>query len=307
MDVVYVRTKLQALIALDLLRRGDINKSYVLVKLFQYHVDEDHEAVYFHYRKLEERAAVIFSDVTAGGVFRSLAIALLACLVARLSGGKVFNANITLVPLALAMKVVKGTTFCSFDDGFANIVPDQSPYYSYEPLSGTSYTRRVLRRLLPKGAAWFVRQHIHTHFSIYPGRKNIVSSDQVVMIDLCWQSLLTSEDREKLDGKYTAVLIGTKYDEWPPNVDARKIVQELKDKVDLYLPHPRESHILIPNRAVRLDAPAEAAIAYLAETCRIRVYHLDSSVAFPFVANSNVDLRNVAPKNWSLSDVPEIA
>ena len=58
---------------------------------------------------------------------------------------------------------------------------------------------------------------------------------------------------------------------------------------------------------LRLDGPAEAAVAYLAMRHQLKVYHVDSSVAFSFEADPRVRLQNVAPHGWALSDLPEVS
>lgn len=305
MDVVYVRTKLQALIALELIRSGEIGPRYTLVRMYQHAKDEDDGSVYRTYQRLSEGAEATWSEITGSGIVRSLILAWRAFRLAKRGGGAVYNANLTMVPLALAAKAVRGSRFRSFDDGFANIVPTHSPYFVETPLSGAGIKRRVLRWLLPRGAPVELRRRSEVHYTIFPEHPNVVEPGRLRAIALPWADYLTAGDHALLDRQVTAVLIGTKYDEWPSPPAMQGIVAGLADRIELYLPHPREPTMLHASKAVRLDAPAESAILFLARRNPLTVYHIDSSVALTLSGAAGVRFVNVAP-DWKLADVPTL-
>jgi hypothetical protein len=302
-DVVYIRTKLQALIALELLRRGHIDPCFVLVQVHQYSSEEDDDSVYRLYRELARRAAEVWSDVTADNFFTSLRLAIRAFRLARRTHGCVFNANLTMAPVALAAKLVRGSCFKSFDDGFANIIKGKSSYFTEAPLPGSGIKRRLLKVALPRGAAAELRKRTRIHYTVFPDHPNVVEADRLKIISIDWKSLLTEKDRKKLARPVKALLIGTKYEEWPARLNIERIVEGLADRIDLYLPHPREKIILHPGKAVVLDATAEAAVQFLSVRAPLRVYHLDSSVALTLAHLSNVEFVNVVPQ-WELKDLP---
>lgn len=298
-----MRTKLQALIAAELIDRGEITVPFVLMKIFQHRADEDDESVYAQYRVLEAQAHAVWTDITGAGFMRSFWLALLAATVSALSGGYIFNANICSYPVALALRLTPWSRLKSFDDGFANIEPGHSPYVLQAALQGNTWKHRLLRTLLPQGAAYFARNTALVHFSIYRGRANVVPADRLRFIELNWEELLTDADRKKLEKPVAALLVGTKYDEFPPHLGIANIAAGLHHKIDLYLPHPRERKIAHPDKMVRLQAPAESAIRFLARRNPLRVYHFDSSVAHMPGAPPNVIFVNLAPP-WVLEDVP---
>lgn len=305
-NLLYVRTKLQAVIAQRLLETNVLGRPFTLVELFQYRVGEGDPSSYAAYRPLEEAAVRTRHDVVARSFLRSFAIAWTGMVRARLTGGAVFNANIAFFPFALALRLVPGVRLVTFDDGFANIVPELSPYYADAALPGGGLKRRLLRLFLPRGAAAYVRSRSSRHFTIFAGRPNIVPADKVETLAFDWESLLAEEDRRRLERPVRGLLVGTKYDEWPEHLDIAGIVAALGDRIDLYLPHPRETIDLHPDRSVRLTSPAEAAIAFLARRGPVLVFHLDSSVAHVLAGHDNVEFRNVVPA-WSLDQIKPVA
>lgn len=305
MDVVYVRTKLQATILGELLKSGEIRQSFVLIKQHRLAEDEDDRTVYASYSRLERAAFFSTSEVESRGFVRSFLLGLLVCVAAAFTRGTVYTANIRHHPLAFALRCLPSVNLKTLDDGFANISPGQSPYFIRTPLEGEGFKRKLLRVVFPYGVALFMRNRSRQHFTIYQ-RPNIVDVDRLCFIRFEWECFLTDDDRQRLSSNPRTILIGTKYEEWPAELNILARILELSHKVDAYLPHPRESFVVFPDKAIRLDAPAEAAIAYLMREGPLVVYHLDSSVAFAFEGVDNVTFHNIAPKGWLLSEQGQV-
>ena len=56
MDIIFVRTKLQALIALNLVTENLISRNFIFVKCHQKNINEDAIELDFLYKKIEKKA-----------------------------------------------------------------------------------------------------------------------------------------------------------------------------------------------------------------------------------------------------------
>lgn len=287
------------------MRTGVIGPRFVLIEAYESDPQREYPPIAASLAPLRAAAAAIRTDVSERSFLQSFAIAFRALIETRLSGGTVFNANISSAPFALALTMLPGMRFESFDDGFANVAPGQSLFLSDEPLEGGSIKRRTLRRFLPRGPAAASRDRIRRHFTIYPGLPNIVGEELLTPIRLRWRDHLSDADRTKLQRPIETLIIGSRYCEWPDSMNLRATVKEWAslNRADLYVVHPREDNPPVPEVAMCFDGPAEGIIDQLAQQRPLTVVHLDSSAALPFEKDDRVQLINLAPPSWTLDEV----
>jgi hypothetical protein len=152
----------------------------------------------------------------------------------------------------------------TFDDGGVNINPN-SRYFSVEPLPGTGWKRRALRLLFPKGPAKWMRDQSTRHYTIFPGKENILPADKVVGLDLNWATLLEGADMARLSGEIATVVLGTPHEDYPDPEASRSVARRLASAADLYIRHPREGLWLADPVACNLNSPAEAVLSEAGE------------------------------------------
>ena len=290
MDYLVVRTKLQAFIALELLGRGVISRPFVFVPLYRTDINEDSESVRLLYKRIASLACREEPMVQATGLVKNTARLTAHALRCTLSGGTFFAAVVNLYPLALALKLIGRVKFVSFDDGTANTQVRSDSYHTEEPLPGNGLKRAVARWLFPQGAAKYVRSRIDKHYTIFPGRRNIVPEAKLATLKLDWSTLARTADLEALRLPVSAVLIGSVYAEIP---DSRVpwLYQWALERSDLYLPHPRQ-----PKRppgdiqVIDCGAPAESVIDYLLDRTEgaLTLYHFNSSVALTYEGHRRI-------------------
>jgi len=290
MNYVIVRTKLQALIVLELLRRGVISRPFVFVPLYQLRVGEDSDAVQTLYDAISVQASRVYPIVQSAGLLRAcvyLWFAGLKCLSTR---GTIFAAVLNYYPLAVALRLLPGVDFCSFDDGTANIEVRDTSYHSMQPLPPGGWKRVLARALFPVGSSAYCRSRIRAHYTIYAGLANIVSPQKTVPVHIRWADLLSRADKARIPHPIRTLLLGTVYDE----IDREKWRSPLDwalQRADLYLPHPRQKKAVDESMAgTNLDATAEAVINYLLQEDpgELTVYHFGSSVALSFLGTERV-------------------
>ena len=81
MDIIFVRTKLQALVVLNLISKNLISKNFIFVKAHQKDINEDAIELDFFYKKIEEKAFYTTHLVEKNGLIRcSLQVCLLSIL-----------------------------------------------------------------------------------------------------------------------------------------------------------------------------------------------------------------------------------
>jgi hypothetical protein len=295
MDYVLVRTKLQALIVLELIRRGVVEKPFRLVCTHQHRIGEDSESVYALYNQIEAQADRRYDIVQGEGLGRGVARLLPMLWRARLTGGRLFVATINYYPLAVALRLTPGLTLHTFDDGAANIWPHASDYFRDRPLEGETARRRIARLLFPRGGPAFMRGRIARHYTIYPGYENIAPAERVEAIDLDWAGEMSAEDAARLPANVKAILLGAPFQDLkdPAALDRAR---EALAKSDLYLPHPRDASGLTSDKDPKIMASAEAVIDSCLRQGPLTVYHFASSTILPFKGREGLTLVSLRPE-----------
>lgn len=289
MNYLVVRTRLQAIIALELIERGILSRPFTLVELYQHHLKEDSKSVYEYYAKLSSLAKTRKVIVQMEGFWVHVLWLIKACLYARLTGGAIYFACLDFYPLALATKFCPGLKVFTFDDGTANTMANVSKYYSTEPLPGSGLKRRLSRLLFPAGACSYLRSRVLRHYSIYPGMSNVVTQDKVEPIDLSWAKYLHARDCENLKGSISSLMLGTVFHQLGDRgLMLEKIRDQYLENCDIYVPHPREILSFNGDKVVDSSSPVEAIIDFLANKFPITVYHFNSSALLPFTEHANV-------------------
>lgn len=300
MNYVIVRTRLQAIFALELLRSGRIAKPFTLIELYQFNVGEDSKSVYQFYDLLAEQANKRLSIIQANGFWMATARLLFACCHAKSTGGKLYVAVVDFYPLSVALKLCPGFNVTSFDDGTANTQVRNSSYHSTTPLSGKGVKRRLARLFFPNGSSYFVRSRIDQHYTLYPQEENIVPPEKCTAIELNWANHLHPSDKLKLPNHVNKIMLGTIYDAYPDTekVDALKTIRDdILSQCDLYIPHPREKLTFDSPKIFNLNSPAESLIEFLISKHALTVYHFNSSAVLNFVENKKlqiIDLNEIA-------------
>lgn len=293
MNYVVVRTKLQAILALELLKNGQIVKPFTLIELYQFNVGEDSKSVYKFYDLLSNQAEKTLKIIQANGFWRAAARLFLSCCYAKLTGGKLYVAVLDFYPLAIALKLCRGFNIMSFDDGTANIQVRNSSYHSTAPLSGKGIKRWLARLLFSKGSSYFIRSRIDQHFTLYPQERNIVPSDKCVAIRLNWENYLLPADKSNLPDDVRKIMLGTVYEEYGA-VEKTNLLKNIRDDIlnicDLYIPHPRENLSFESPKIFNLNSPAESLIEYLIKKGDLTVYHFNSSAVVSYVENHRLEI-----------------
>ena len=283
-----VRTRLQALIALRLVEMGAIAEDYILIRLYWVNRDEDHKSVNALYDRLSEGAIATHDLFTDRPVATNVARLTRITRPARRSGGIVFSASLTFLPLTIVLRLLPGIRFQSLDDGRANVLAS-STYFAAHAKRGRGLAERASRLISPEGPAAYLRARSERHFTIYPGLPNVVNDDRLECVSIDWPSLLREEDRDLLSVDAHSLLLGTVIDDMLDQDAARSQLHWARSIVDLHIVHPRESDEDALAGGVRLQSPAEAAIAELSARRPLTVYHFCSSALLPFADDPNVD------------------
>jgi len=283
MDIVFVRTKLQATIVNNLIDRGLIGRKFIFVKNYWKNTEEDSQHVYNAYDQLATKAKYTSYFIEQEGIIRNTFFIWILSLIACLSGGKFFFAGINLYSFALVRKFNPFLKIHTFDDGAANI-RNTTIYFSETPLpKNNKLSRRFINALLPNGAAFYTRQKISKHFSIYPHKDNIVPTSKIEFIDLDWNKDLSTADKqiihERIKPEFN-ILIGTAPHEHRDNV-VSFLKRKYQDHFDLILLHPRDtSEVQMWKNAFHFESLAEGLIAYLisiSDVKKCNIYHFNSS------------------------------
>lgn len=292
MDVVVVRTKLQALIVAELVRLGIVSRPFHLI-LFE---REEEPAIDVQTRPLGALAATTSTiNRGRGSAFACYAVLLRALRNARKTGGCFHCASISIFSLALAVKLNPHVHVKTFDDGSANIVPS-GVYFSERPTGISPAGRWLARRLLPQGPSRFFRDRTEHHYSIYHGCPNIVESARLTFIDIDWNALFQQTDVRRIPAGASRILLGSVYyelDELPRGSFFVDRLPALKEWCDVYVPHPRYADSL---QGDGFDSPAEAIIAHCAQRTLVTVAHFASSAAIPFQHSDRVKLIDLTQR-----------
>jgi len=296
MDIIFVRTKLHALIVLNLISKDLISKNFIFVKHHWKDVNEDSKKNNFFYSKIEGKAFYTTHLVEKRGLIRcSLQVYLLSIL-ALISCGKFFLAGINYYGFSIAAKFNPLIKIITLDEGMANILQESSnPYFSNKPLGdSSSILRSLLNFLLPNGPAFFIKKKIILHYTIYKNFENIVPREKLKYIKIDWESYLSNEDvlfLNRFIKSEVSLLIGTVFDEKFEKFNSKKDEQkrnflknfqkEFLPKLDLIISHPRDrSNIPQLKIAKSFHGTSESVVEFLQNQSmvnKINVYHLGTS------------------------------
>lgn len=290
MHLLVIRTRLQALIARQIMATAHPGEKYIAVFIYQYNKSEDAPEVYALYNQIRTAATASFDVVTYKSFLGATVLLWGLCCFTTLTRGTIFGAVIDNYQFAMAARFAPFSRFCTFDDGAANFLPE-SNYFKQKPLEGQSLKRFIARFIFPEGsAAWFRRKSLH-HYTIFHGLPNIVDESRLRKLTWDWTALLDVRDVEKLPKSIQKVILGTPHRENPAPQATRQFVRELLDSADLYIMHPREEPWIDHPKVVRLYSPAEAVLTYLTHRGALEVWHYDSTARYALHHADKVTFR----------------
>lgn len=297
MDVVAVRTKLQAAIVHAMVQEGLVRVPFHLVKLYMAPVERAADELDIQCRALVPFVArtTMLDRSKVGAIGACVYLALLLAKT-RLTGSRVLVANLNWLPLALALRLVPGSQIHSFDDGSANVQLRDNSYLSEQPTQRAGLAGWVLRALFPKGCAFFARGRIASHCTIFAGLDNVVPESRLTTVRMRWESLLTEQDARALPAGVRRIFLGSVYgelNEWlhprvtPTDVDAAVAW------ADLHIPHPRQA-IRGERHPILMKYPAESVISHYAAGNDVVVAHYNSSVALSLRSDTRVSFVDLS-------------
>ncbi|MEO4045284.1 glycosyltransferase family 52 [Hoeflea sp. CAU 1731] len=293
MNLFFIRTRLECLIAMRIVDKITPNDRYAVVFLYQKDREEDSTVVYELYNQFRNNAAFSHDVVGSSGVFNNLLRFIPAMLIAWITGGACYLAVVGNLPLALAARMMPWITIKSFDDGAVNILPN-SHLYGKGPANGNTLKRKLTRGVFPNGVAEWMRERITQHFTIFPNTPNIVDSKRLTVLDWDWSALLNSSDLDKLNSLIpNSIIVGTPHDEFPDPQASRDLANKLLEDADLYVKHPREKNWHKSDKVIQFHSPAESVLAHFAQFNRITVYHFNSTVGYTLSNSPNIVLYNL--------------
>ena len=299
MDIVFVRTKLQAKIVEKLIAQRQINKRFIFVRNYWKNKFEDADQVYEYYERLAEQAFISLSFVEGRGILRNTFLIWSLSILAVISGGKFFFAGINLYSFAISRKINPFLKIYTFDDGSANIRKG-TLYYSEKPLPHDNrISRKVVNLILPKGPAFFLRKKINRHFSIFKGKDNIIDKKQICFIDIDIGNQLSKQDiaiiNNLVKSKMTIMIASSAY-EHSDNVELY-LRLKYKSKFDLIILHPRDrSDLRFWKNAHYFDGLAESVLFYLLKNPKIiniELYHYNSTALDSIKDNQKLESTNL--------------
>lgn len=297
MNCVVVRTKLQGIIALELIRAEIIKPPFVFLPVFQFAEREDDESLYIIYSRIASSASGVKPIHESKGLVLNSLILFLMSIRCLLSGGSIYVAGINYYALALALRMNPFARIVSFDDGNAN-TQKNSAYFAEIPLAGSNFKRLFARFLFPRGAAKFCRSRIRKHYTIYPHSLNIVDADKVEPLIVDWEIYLSPADLDKIQMPVRTILLGTVYrDHAGKNLEPQ--LAWALNQSDIYLPHPRDnSRLSSGEKVVKFEAPAEAIIGLLLKKMgSVKIFHFNSSVEASFRGDKRTEFINLLEMN----------
>lgn len=292
MNLFFIRTKLQCLIAQHICEKIVPEESYATVFLYQNHRKEDAPEVYKVYERLRSGAALSRDVISAKGLFNNVTTILPMMLQTKKTGGRCFLSVVDSVPIALASKIVHPIRLETFDDGAFNIQPG-SRLYGSGPMVGRSFKKMLARLIFPYGSTEWMRQTSCNHYTIFPGKENILPRNKVVELNWDWECLINPIDLNSLPSKTKVVILGTPHDEYPDPEASRETARRLLQNADLYIRHPREGDWIKDSKARFFSSPAEAILIKLASLNPLTVYHFNSTTGHTLDGMRNIDLINL--------------
>ena len=142
MDILFVRTKLQASIALNLIETGEISNRFIFIKNFWKTAEEDAHQIQDAYLKISKKAVFTSFFIEAKGTTKSTVFIWLLSLIPIITNGKFLFAGINLYSFALVAKFNPFLKINTFDDGSAN-VRSYSIYFNEDPLPTSKKNRHL--------------------------------------------------------------------------------------------------------------------------------------------------------------------
>ena len=319
MDIIFVRTKLHALIVLNLISKDLISKNFIFVKHHWKDVNEDSKKNDFFYSKIEGKAFYTTCLVEKNGLIRcSLQVYLLSIL-AFISCGKFYLAAIRTYAISIAAKLNPLLRIVTFDDGLDNIFRESdNPFFLKKALDdNSSFFRGFLNFLFPHGSASFLRKKTILHYTIFKNIGNIVPKEKLKYIKVNWESYLSNEDMLFLKGfvkSEVSILIGTPFQEVEHSRlrDERKrnfiknFQKEFLPEIDLIISHPRDSsnisHLKI---AESFHGTAESVIKFLQNQSmvnKINILHFGTTSAPIIRTLSKVKIYDIYAGCYAIGD-----
>jgi hypothetical protein len=296
-DLVFVTSKLQAVIASQLIQYSFISRRYLFVGI----APSVNDLAFYTKLFQELRQGAIFSiilsqDLPAHKVFPWIYI---CTLIAKLCRGAVFLASYNYFYFPLAFRLALLPQIKSFDDGLANL--DRNSTLSQNLDAPRCFPTGLYHYLFPHGYMNYMRSTITHHFTIYTQKHGVTTRCRTTYIPINWLDQLKSSEikllPQAISNQPFHILLGAPYQDIVRyyKVSASEIgdiLSSLLPSVNLYIPHPRNSlqyfrQINYPAHAHsnKLSSPAEAIIAYyLADKCsNLVVTHFNSSAVLPFL------------------------
>jgi hypothetical protein len=291
MDYLFIRTKLQAIVALQLIKNTHIKQPFTLIEVYRHAIHEDAAAVHHYYQILRKEACRSITHIQVNGIWLSTLKLIYIAWRCKLTRGNLYIAIIDYYPLAFALKFTPNFFIRTFDDGSANTQIRDTSYHSKIPLSGNGIRKNLVRFLFPKGAAYFNRSRIEKHYTIFPNKGNVVPNSKLQTLSIDWGDFLNSADKVKVGFKAKSIMLGTVYEELGSATSINKAIA-LRDRFylesDFYIPHPRENlNIQDKSKVLNIISPVESLINYLMKENLI-IYHFNSTAALNFYGENRL-------------------
>ena len=291
MNVFFIRTRLQCLIASRLIKTVARDQPYYAVFLYQRSRDEDSPAVYRHYERFRIEAFGSSDIVSSDGIANNLLRILPILWRSQRAGGRCYLSVVDSVPVALAYFLTPGLTLETFDDGFFNIHPG-SRLFGSGPMLGTGVKRRLARVLFPNGSVEWMRTKSKRHHTIFPGRPNILPDERLTILELDWSQLLEKADYEKFTTEVSVIVLGTAHQDFPNPESSRQRALDLLLAADMYIRHPREEGWYAHGKMLDFQSPAEAVLRELSKRSELIVHHFNSTTAVAMEHDARIRFVN---------------
>lgn len=297
MDYLFVRSRLQAIIAAQLLQDGHIGPRVHLVRLLEHADDGRVLGLDFYFERMRpwtvSSQTVVYTEVP---FLRLCLLFFLTGLKSLLLRRRIWIAGLRWYPLALTLRLLPGVRIHTFDDGTANTQKRHNSYLADQPSPRPGPLGALARLLFPQGPSIFLRSRIAHHHTIYPDEANVVEPGRLKVVRVDWEALITTGDRAELPaGPVRRIFLGTAF------AEARRVGMNCPETVvetalawaDLYIPHPRE-----PSTRDRSPLfqkyPAEAIICHYARSAPVTVAHFNSSTALSLRGHAGVTLVDLS-------------
>lgn len=292
MNVFFVRTRLQCLIAQNIVKNIFPNERYSVVFLYHYNRNEDSPLVYKVYESLRKDASCSLDIVSADGLLRNVMMMAPLVFWAVITGGRCVLAVVDSAPIALALRFFRKLKVETFDDGAFNILSN-SRLYGFGPMKGGGLKKRISRLLFPKGSTEWMRGRSTKHYTIFSGQPNIVPQDKLHELKWDWSVLLSTQDKLRLVPGTHVVILGTPHEDFPNPEASRQVARLLIAEADLYIRHPREGTWLENEKVMDFDSPAEALLIELTKYNALTVFHFNSTVGYTLKKICRINFKNL--------------